>query len=86
MGGIKFKRNVSLMSYGKSSYKTNIRASHITLKHMQDRLRGQVFSDPVKYLKEQCMSKKRVEGKTNFDALLENDTGIFLEVGSTMIK
>ncbi|PGT15165.1 hypothetical protein [Bacillus cereus] len=50
-------------------------------KNMQDRLRGQALSNPVKYLREQCNSEKRVEGKTNFDALLEvnTDKKIFFE-------
>lgn len=50
-------------------------------KNMQDRLRGQALSNPVKYLREQCNSEKIVEGKTNFDALLEvnMDKKIFFE-------
>ncbi|MFL0361672.1 hypothetical protein ACH0BF_01470 [Pseudobacillus sp. 179-B 2D1 NHS] len=50
-------------------------------KNMQDRLRGQALSNPVRYLREQCNSQKTVEGKTNFDALLEvnTDKKIFFE-------
>ncbi|MFJ8243691.1 hypothetical protein [Peribacillus asahii] len=50
-------------------------------KKMQDRLRCQALSNPVKYLREQCSFEKTVEGKTNFDALLEinTDQKVFFE-------
>ncbi|WP_139891390.1 hypothetical protein [Bacillus sp. D386] len=50
-------------------------------KNMQNRLRSRALSNPVRYIREQCNSEKLVEGKTNFDALLEinNDKKIFFE-------